>query len=138
MHTKSLDLHPHAYMQQHIGAYMHLPNAFSLAHFASNQRRHRSTIERLFAEVDAETAEIGHCTETCTHAHTHSHTCLRTPAYAHTHHRFIHTHGHTASDTKRARADVAYTFHLHICRCTIFDQATTLASLQPFLHLDYL
>lgn len=59
---------------QHINANMHLLNAFSLTLFASNQCRHRTRIERLFAEVDAETEEIGHCTAMNTHAHTSTHT----------------------------------------------------------------
>lgn len=48
---------------QHIHENTHLLNAFTLTLFASNQCRQRSRIERLFAEVVAETVEIGHCTE---------------------------------------------------------------------------
>lgn len=59
----------------------------ALAHFASNQRRHRSTMGKLFAEVDAETAEIGHRTE---HALTHIHACVRGPT--HTHVTALYTH----------------------------------------------
>ncbi len=90
---------------QHLHENKHSLNAFTLTLFVSNQCRQRSRIQRLFAEVVAESVEIGHCTES-THTSTQAHFLSF---------RHINTHAWTQNMHINVHAWMLCTYFFHFC-----------------------